>query len=154
MKRNITIFILAWAALAVSGFASYAQGPAALVTDLYKQHDAKRSPFFQTKSRARVDKYFTKPLADLIWKDVTTRGNEVGALDGDPLYNAQDVKIRQFAVGKASIKGDAATVPVTFTNLGKKEKIDFSLKKVKGVWKIDDINYGGGESLRKWLGEG
>jgi len=154
MKRNITIFFLVIVALATSASASYAQSPDALVADLYKQHDAKRSPFFQTKSRARVDKYFTKGLADMIWKDAITSKGEVGALDGDPLYDTQDAKIRHFAVGKASIKGDTATVPVTFTNFGKKEKIDFSLKKVKGVWKIDNINYGSGGSLRKWFQEG
>src|SRR5690349_13209357 len=43
-------------------------------------------PFFQTKSRARLNKYFTKDLGDLIWKDAvaSSKSNEVGALDGDP----------------------------------------------------------------------
>lgn len=154
MKRNITIFFLAIAVVAVSGFAAQAQAPAAVVADLYKQHDAKRGPFFQTKSRSRVDKYFTKPLADMIWKDATTSKGEVGALDGDPLYDTQDAKIRHFAVGTAAVKGDSANVPVTFTNFGKKEKIDFSLKKVRGVWKIDNIVYATGGSLRKWFAEG
>ena len=36
--------------------------PETLVAELYKQHDAKKSPFFQTKDRGLVDKYFTKPL--------------------------------------------------------------------------------------------
>ena len=71
--------------------------PEAMVADLYKQHDAKKSPFFQTKNRALVDKYFTKTLADLIWKDATTAKGEVGAIDGDPLYNAQDIEIKNFA---------------------------------------------------------
>src|SRR5689334_3224246 len=93
--------------------------PEAVVADLYKAHNAKRSPFFQTKNRALVDKYFTKPLADMIWKDAVTSKGEVGALDGDPLYNAQDIEIKNFAIGKADIKGDAATIRVTFTNLGK-----------------------------------
>src|SRR5580765_3175012 len=48
----------------------------ALVADLYKQHDAKKSPFFQTKSRALVDKYFTKGIGDLIWKDATSSQGE------------------------------------------------------------------------------
>src|SRR5689334_11223404 len=80
--------------------------PETLVADLYKAHDAKQSPFFQKRSRARVDKYFTKRLADLIWKDVTkTPKGEVGKLDGDPLYNAQDMEIKAFAIGKATVKG-------------------------------------------------
>lgn len=33
-----------------------------VVADLYKRHDAKKSPFFQTKDRGIVDKFFTKRL--------------------------------------------------------------------------------------------
>ncbi|MBP9110207.1 MAG: DUF3828 domain-containing protein [Pyrinomonadaceae bacterium] len=126
----------------------------ALVADLYKQHDAKKSPFFQTKNRGLVDKYFTKPLADLIWKDANNSSGEVGAIDGDPLYNAQDMEIKNFAIGKAETKGDTGTVPVTFTNFGKKVTIIFSVKQVSGAWKIDNINYGADSgNLMQWLRE-
>ena len=43
--------------------------PEALVAELYRQHDKKRGPFYQTKDRALVEKYFDKSTADLIWKD-------------------------------------------------------------------------------------
>jgi len=66
------------------------KSPDALVADLYKAHNAKRSPFFQTRSRARIYQYFEKDLADLIWKDAITSKGEVGVIDGDPLYDAQD----------------------------------------------------------------
>ncbi|MEO6050887.1 MAG: DUF3828 domain-containing protein [Pyrinomonadaceae bacterium] len=121
--------------------------PEALVADLYKQHNANRSPFFQTKSRARVDKYFTKATADLIWKDAVSSEGEVGALEGDPLYSAQDMKIRNFAIGKAKIKGDSGVVAVTFTNYGKKQTVTFLLQMVNGVWKIDDIKWPEGDSM-------
>ena len=125
--------------------------PESVVADLYKAHDGKKSPFFQTKDRALVDKYFTKPLADLIWKDATSSKGEVGAIDGDPLYNAQDTEIKNFSIGKGDIKGETATVPVTFTNFGKKETITFALKQVAAAWKIDDIKYSNTDSLMKWL---
>jgi len=121
----------------------------ALVADLYKQHDAKKSPFFQTKNRSLVDKYFTKGTADLIWKDATSSQGEVGALDGDPLYAAQDMEIKNFAVGKADVKGEAATVPVNFTNYGQKVTITFKLKMVGTAWKIDDIIWPEGTSMVK-----
>lgn len=136
---------------ASGGAESQAATAEALVADLYKQHDARKSPFFQTKNRALVDKYFTKPLADLIWKDATSSKGEVGAIDGDPLYNAQDVEIKNFAVGKGDVKGDTATVPVTFTNFGEKKTVTFTLKKTGEAWKIDNIGYGEGDSLMKWL---
>ena len=123
----------------------------ALVADLYKQHDAKRGPFFQTKDRTLVDKYFTRALADLMWKDATTSAGEVGAIDGDPLYDAQDMEIKNFAIGDAVIKGETATVPVTFENFGKKVTITFSLKQENKTWKIEDIKFTRGDSLMKWL---
>lgn len=125
--------------------------PESLVADLYKAHDGKKSPFFQTKDRALVDKYFTKPLADLIWKDANNSSGEVGAIDGDPLYNAQDMEIKNFSIGKGDVKGDTATVIVTFTNYDQKQSLTYSLKTVGNAWKIDNISYGGGDSLMKWL---
>jgi Protein of unknown function (DUF3828) len=116
--------------------------PETLVSDLYKQHDAKKGPFFQNKNRALVDKYFTKSTADLIWKDATRpEQNEIGALGADPLYDAQDFEIKKFAVGKAEIKDKSATVPVTFESYGKNYKIIYALALENNVWKIADINY-------------
>ena len=138
---------------ATGGGDASAAAAEALVADLYKAHEGKHSPFFQTKDRALVDKYFAKQLADLIWKDATSTKDEVGAIDADPLYNAQDTDIKNFAVGKAEINGNAAKVPVTFTNFGKKVTVTFSLTRVGDNWRIDNILYGGGDSLLKWLKE-
>lgn len=101
-----------------------------------------------------MDKYFTKKLADLIWKDAKTSNGEVGAIDGDPLYNAQDTDIKNFGVSAAVVKGDRASVFVTFTNFGKKQKITYLLKRTTlKDWRIDDIKYSKTESLVKWLTE-
>ena len=123
----------------------------AVVTDLYKQHDSKNSPFFQTKNRALVDKYFTKQLADLIWKDAVGSAGEIGALDADPLYDAQDTEIKGLKVGPAEIDGEKATVKVTFSNFTEKKSLTFFLTLASDVWKIADINYGRKETLVTWL---
>jgi hypothetical protein len=136
---------------AAGGGESQSAEAEALVADLYKQHDAKKSPFFQTKSRALVDKYFTKPLADHIWKDATDSAGEVGALDADPLYDAQDTQIKNFAVGRADVKGETANVPVTFTNFGEKKSLNFALKRAGDAWKIDNIKYSANHDLLRWL---
>jgi hypothetical protein len=125
--------------------------PEALVADLYKQHDSYMGPFFQTNSRPRVDKYFTKRLADLIWQDATTAKGAVGAIVADPVYGAESIEIKEFEVGKAAINGDTATVPVTFENFDAKQKVTFSLKKENDLWHIDDIRYSNGETLMGWL---
>lgn len=120
-----------------------------LVRDLYKQHDAKKSPFFQTTDRARVDKYFTKELADLIWKDAKTADGAIGAIDFDPLYDAQDIDIKNLVVGSAVNSKDAGTVPVTFANFGSKKTITFSIKLNGENWRISDIKYSAGQTLLK-----
>lgn len=116
--------------------------PDALVKDLYAQHDKKNSPFFQTKNRALVDKYFDKKLAGLIWKDANDSKGEVGVIDGDPLYNAQDTDIKNFSVGQPKIDGAKAEVVVTFQNYDRKEKLTYKLVQQNAEWKIENIDYG------------
>jgi hypothetical protein len=128
--------------------------PRAVVVDLYKKHDAKQSPFWQKKSRALVDRYFTKELADLIWKDAHGPDDEAPVLDGDPLYNAQDMQIKNFRIGTAVVKGNTANVPVVFMNYKKTEHLRFALQRIGTSWKIENIYYGGDENILKWLKAG
>jgi hypothetical protein len=143
-KLSVSLIALA---LLTAGYArpSSAQtkslSPRALVVDLYRQHNRKHSPFFQKKSRALVNKYFVKALADLIWKDATTSRGEVGALDGDPLYDAQDMEIKNFVIGQTISEGEIAQVPVSFENFGRKVQITFLLIKTGAGWRITDIKY-------------
>ena len=125
------------------------KSPDALVTELYRQSGRNRSPFFQTKSRALLDRYFQKHLADLIWKDAIRSKGEVGAIDGDPLYNAQDMEIKNFAVHKASYANGLAEVKVSFENFAKKEEIVFLLTPGPrdAGWKIANIKYNDGTDL-------
>ena len=122
--------------------------PEQVVKNLYAARKSpKTDPFFQTKSRALLDKYFTKNFADLIWKDATTRGDGVGALDFDPLEYAQDSEITNFIIEKADENG---VVKVKFKNFGKDEEIKFFLTKentASKVWKIDSIVYSDAEDL-------
>jgi hypothetical protein len=120
-----------------------ANSPEALVDELYKDNEREISPFFQNKKRELVDQYFVKALADMIWKDAAeTKEDEGGALDFDPLFNAQDTEISDLEVGKSEVKGDKSTVVVTFINFGEKETIKYLLIKESGKWKIEDIDYG------------
>src|SRR6267154_2084508 len=120
--------------------------PDALVADLYRVHDRKHGPFFQTRSRALLYKYFEKSLADVIWKDAVSSKGEVGALDGDPLYDAQDMEIKKFAIGKARYESGKALVTVTFENFGQPKSFVFTLVNGRGGWRITNIEYGEGRS--------
>jgi hypothetical protein len=132
--------------------------PEAVVADLYKVHEQEfktsRFRIMSGKDRRLLDKYFDKNLADLIWKDLTTHVGEVGVLDFDPFYNAQDADIKNLKVSPAIVNGDTAESTVTFTNYDKKEKLIYTLVKQDGSWKISNINYGEGNTLLKFFEEG
>ncbi|HEX3100139.1 MAG TPA: DUF3828 domain-containing protein [Pyrinomonadaceae bacterium] len=156
MKRNLsTAALLALFCIALgSASVCVAQtaAPATVVRNLYTEHKAHRGPFFQSKSRALVDKFFTKEFADVIWKDRVKAGKDAGYLDFDPLYDAQDVHIKNLKFGKAE-PGEGnlkvSHVPVTFNNMGNATTtVLFHLIQGKGgVWKIDDILYPGDEAM-------
>ena len=122
--------------------------PDVLVADLYKVHNQKRGPFHPGHS-ALLPKYFEKRLADMIHKDAVTSAakHEVGVIDSDPLYDAQDMEIKNLAIGKPSFENGNAKVPVTFENLGDKKKLIFLLVNTPTGWRIGDIDYGDGRTL-------
>ena len=150
MKTKI---ILLFVCLAAFGSISSAQKktaaitPEAVVKNLYAAQKAeKTNPFTQIKSRTLVDKYFTKDFADLIWK---TNSSETG-WNVDPLYNAQDIEITDFVVGKSRQDGglDNVYVKTTFKNFGKMETVGFVMRReANKQWKIDNIDYSDGEDL-------
>ena len=124
--------------------------PEQVVKNLYAVKDA-GNPFFQKKSRALVDKYFTGELADVIWEDATRPGDGVGALDFNPFYYAQDDKITGLVIGKADENG---VVKVKFKNFGKDEEIIYTLVKentASKAWKIESIMYSDAEDLASIL---
>jgi hypothetical protein len=141
----LATLLLAFSSIGLAQSKTKASAPNVIVQNLYAAQKAGSSPFFQTKSRALVDKYFTKDFADLIWKDAVAAQGEVGAIDFDPLYNAQDTKITVFKIGKPMYgEGnlEVADVPVTFKNMGKDETVLFRLERnSQKIWKISDIYY-------------
>jgi hypothetical protein len=131
-----------------------AGSPAAVVKELYRIHNNGNGPLFTKEGRKAHERFFDENLSRLIWKDLTeTPEDEVGHIDFDPLFNAQDMQIKNFNVGAAAVEGDAATVPVTFVNFDRKVTITFRLVKAGGVWKISNIVYGEDSDFVKILSE-
>ncbi len=154
MKTKIILLLVCLAAFGSISFAqkkTAAVLPETIVKNLYAaQKVEKTNPFAQSKSRALVDKYFTKDFADLIWK---TNSSETG-WNVDPLYNAQDTEITNFAVGKSRQDGglDNVYVKATFKNFGKMEAVGFVMRReANKQWKIDNIDYSDGEDLASIL---
>jgi Protein of unknown function (DUF3828) len=142
--------LMALAILALPGTVGAAdQGvqPSALVKDLYARRAKGTDPFSKPEDRALVERFFDKPLADAIRKDAADAKGEVGAMDADPLYDAQDMDIKKFAIGAAEMTGETAKVVVSFENLGEKTAVTYLLVKRAVGWRISDIQYGEGPSL-------
>lgn len=143
----------AWAIRAQSQWKAVTT-PEAWVSNLYRVHNQKRGPFFQTRSRALLNKYFEKDLANLIWNDRLKSKGEVGVIDGDPLYDAQDMEIKHFVINKARHEPGRELVDATFENIGVKKTITFIMIKGAAGWRIHDIDYGEGRTLRSEFKDG
>jgi hypothetical protein len=121
--------------------------PETTVKELYRAHRNGYGHIFERQGRKLQQKFFDQKLAALIWKNLSeTPEGEVGNIDFDPLYNAQDTQIKNFRIGASSIKGNTATVPVTFLNFNQRVRIEFRLVNTKQGWKVSNILYGGGDS--------
>jgi len=143
----------AWAIRAQST-SKGATTPEALVADLYRAQKEKHGPFFQTRSRALLYKYFEHDLANLIWKDAVKSKGEVGVIDGDPLYDAQDMEIKHFVINKARHEPGHELVDATFENFGEKKTITFIVVKSAAGLRIHDIVYAKDRTLRSQFKEG
>lgn len=125
--------------------------PDTLVYRLYRDHSTPRSPFFTTDSAA-IARYCTPELTALLLRDArySQSHGEVGALDGDPFYNAQDTSITDFKILPATYPEPdrRAEVVVTFRNYDAPQRIVFQLVKTTAGWRVADINWGDGYTLR------
>jgi Protein of unknown function (DUF3828) len=152
VKMKVALLTTLFVALSSMGFAQSKTKevePNVIVKNLYSAQAAGSGPFFQTKDRAVVDKYFTKELADLIWKDAVTANGEVGAIDFDPLYGSQDPQVSHFTIMETGWGGDSkygpadeAVVQVTFKDSDQARMVSFQFKQGGDKnWKIYDVHY-------------
>lgn len=126
--------------------------PDGVIRELYRVHNNGRGHVFEARGKEYIYKYFDQQLADLLWKNISeTPEGEVGNLDFDPLYNAQDTQIKNFLIGKPVVKGDRSTVAVIFRNFGQFVTIRFEMVNGKDGWKISNVIYGGDSDLIKIL---
>lgn len=72
-------------------------------------------------------------------------------MDGDPLFNAQDMEIKNFSIAEGRVSDGEAVVTSSFENFRAKHQIVFHLLRQKSGWRISDIDYDDGASLVKIL---
>ena len=122
--------------------------PKDIVAQLYKAYGSEQSPAGETRLFSR---YFDAELLRLYLKDKREAKGEVGRLDGDPLYNAQEIQITDFSISAPKTTGREARVTVRFKNIGKPTRVEYVLRHTDHAWKISDIHYDDGSSLKKIL---
>jgi len=156
--RTISFSLIALLVILGSLFAQAAQrarptnSPDGVIRELYRVHNNGRGGVFEAKGKKYIYKFFDQKLADLLWKDISeTPEGEVGNLDFDPLYNAQDTRITNFQVGKPVVEGDKATVLVSFRNFGQLTRLKFEMHNGKEGWRISNVFYGDKTDLVKML---
>ena len=122
--------------------------PKDVVAQLYKAYGTEQSSERETRLFSR---YFDHDLMQLYLKDKREAKGEVGRLDGDPLYNAQEIQITDFSISAPRITGSEALVTVRFKNIGKPTRVECVLHRTANGWKISDLRYDDGSSLKKIL---
>ena len=156
--RTISISLIPLLLVLGSPFSHAAQraqpsnSPASVIRELYKVHNNGKGGIFEAKGKKYIFRFFDQKLADLIWKDISqTPEGELGNLDFDPLYNAQDTGITNFLISRPLVKGDTATVVVTFRNFGQRTRIKFEMHHGNEGWRITNVVYGDKSDLVKIL---
>jgi hypothetical protein len=116
-----------------------APSPRAFVADVYRADagDVRVRPWEASVCAAT----FSPRLCALLERDRQQAGAEVGRLDGDPLYDAQDLQITELAFAGVTQSAERAEVAVTFRNAGTPCDLLLTLVPVGGVWRIDEITY-------------
>ena len=147
-RRNVLIAL--WIGLALASVGAMAAEPSATsfveaIYAPYKVKDGKGNPL---DSDAAVKRYFEPRLAALIIKDHNKAAGELSTLEMDPFIDAQDWDISAVDVAVRDTSAEKASAKVSFKNLGKPTTVVLDLVKLRGEWRIADINWGRKQTLR------
>lgn len=122
----------------------------AVLRELYTGYFAKLNAGESANMHDVAARYFEPELASKF--AAATAGNEVGAIDFDVFIYAQDFEELTLDEVKRTFENPTKAIfEVRFTNNGDQQKLRFGMTKVAGAWKIADIEFPDGASLRKML---
>jgi hypothetical protein len=146
----VTVFLFNLCGVRAETSLPAATSPTKVVTDLYGAHRGKADPLRYPASKKLLSAYFEKSLLSLFLKDQSESHGEVGKLDFDPLYAAQDFEIKDFSVVLVAQQKDSADVAASFKHMGTSEKIVFLLSNTAQGWRITDVSIPMGELSREF----
>lgn len=134
MRTLLLGLLLALAQASPASAAPVFEDPAGLVAYVYQGYmDESATP----PDRREL---YSPSLRELFEAEAArTPEGEMGALDFDPVVNAQDYHIEDLVIAEPEVDGDRAVVIASFVNLGEAQEMRFTLVRRAEGWKIDDI---------------
>jgi hypothetical protein len=141
--------LVAASAMAFTATAETAS-PQSFVDGIYKHYLGKESKGLPLSNSAAIRRYFALPLADAMVKDFAAahKAGEVPMLNGDPFIDAQDWEISNVRTAVKSTGANAAVAAVTFIQFMEPRTVTLELVNTPAGWRIADIRWARGGSLR------
>ncbi len=154
MTRPRVLLALLIISLATPLFAAPQDSPQSLLRELYRVHAQGEGSLLDPQATARRQEFFTPTLVTALDSELKRADPEKqGKLDFDPFYNAQETDLGEMDIAVPKMRGLAVDAIVRFENSGSPIEIVYRLIQDPHGWRIDDIAYGGGHTLRKTLTE-
>ncbi len=125
----------------------------AIVEACYRDHLKRKVGFDRAAVKAKR-RWFTAGLLDVLMKELKRPQNpdEAPYVDGDPFTNSQE-PVTSKIVGAARRVGQGIEVALLMEGEGFKRDFQVLLKKEKAGWRIDDLRYDDGTTLRGFLAQ-
>ena len=130
--------------------------PENFIRSLYRDHLSQYDKKYLFDNKEKLSKYFDSNLTALFLRDEECKNITQGIcnLDFDPIIDAQDLDNKypvSFEVKRLNYKSQTRC-KVIFTNITKRT-ISYELRRTKLGWRIIDITYSNGQSLKKLLSQ-
>lgn len=125
--------------------------PQQLLHELYRVHAQGNGPLLDPAATRERRRFFTESLAAALDAALAGPADELGPLDFDPFYNAQETELGALDFAVAKVGGDRTVGIARFENAGDPIEIAYTIVRQPRGWFIDDIDYGEGRTLRKVL---
>ena len=150
--RHALFISLVFISTACFGAETKKSSPEDFIRALYRFHKPGRDTQDWFGDKQTLSKYFDKELTALFIKNYECEKREqgVGNLDFDPIYDAQDFEKETTNLRIAPAPDEPDLFNVTFTNLGTRTLV-YRLTNTPNGWRISDINYPEGPSLKEIL---
>ena len=126
--------------------------PERIIYKLFKVHRPQINKPISFDDKDTLLQFFTPTLTSLLLRDIECRKrtHEICNLDFDPIFGAQDFENSPLNLMVKRIGTNGHRYKVTFTNITRRTLI-YELKRTNNGWRIRDIIYPDGKSLRTIL---